>query len=330
MSYNEETGELILNTIPTFIHETLGPYINDEVSHALDQYSPSGRSKTDFIYRGSPKLNYFFGEAHAKTAREPDAAIFSIKFSKWPLVVVESGFSESYFRIMQDMSLWLDNAPVKAVITFIVHEVRKASLVLDENYNIIKTPDKTFKYTDQLRSDTYLLKPLEHQGYIVVGELSVICQVWRRKYGDDGVHIVGGRKDFETCYSRKNPQPASSIPLKLGDFGLSPVDNTIDLDIRDLWERIRVSAENLREVRLEDASPKKAKLFEEAETALEAPEDEMSPSQNTPSSVKGCSCKEVFNCESRRCGCKKNGTACTPDCHPSHRNCANLNICRLK
>lgn len=103
---------------------------------------------------GSPKLNYF-GEAHAKTAKEPDAAVFSMEYSEWPLLVVESGFSESYARIMQDITHWLDYAPVKLAIAFIVNKGPKASLSVDDNFNFTKTPNEQHKFAQKMRDDTY-------------------------------------------------------------------------------------------------------------------------------------------------------------------------------
>jgi hypothetical protein len=107
LSYNAFTSTLIIQCMPSPVHQSIGSIINDEFQSSRLNLPRDLKDETTLMWEQDCNG---FGSQWYGSGKRPDLAIkvlntdgeYDIKF------VLEAGLSESYDQLMEDARLWLE------------------------------------------------------------------------------------------------------------------------------------------------------------------------------------------------------------------------------
>ncbi|KAI9769399.1 MAG: hypothetical protein M1840_004101 [Geoglossum simile] len=222
-SYNSSTSTLIVQCMPSPLHESIASIFSDGFAVAKSTLPASVRTK---IFTVANEEFRGFGGQYEGSNKTPDLGIkfrnaageLDIKF------VLEVGFAEAYEDLVQDARMWLDGKPEVCVVVL-------ANFEESPNYRcpVRDLDDEDFEQLEfpkglDVRAQNFNLEgeygPVTYKGLVWVGRISTAyMEVWKR---DPVTKLATQSEDRINLYSFADlPQ----LGFQLSDFlDIAPED----------------------------------------------------------------------------------------------------------
>ncbi|KAI9770442.1 MAG: hypothetical protein M1840_003328 [Geoglossum simile] len=183
-SYNSFTSTLIIQFMPSLVHESITSTFSDGFAIVKSTLPASIRTR---IHTVTNQEYCGFGGQYRGSNKTPDLAIEfeNAKGDPEPKFVLEIGFSETYEDLVQDAKMWLEGRRDTCVLVLAnIQETPKYRCPVrhfdDEDFKQLGFPEFT-----ELRASDFNLEdeygPATYKGLVWVGKISAASiEIWKR------------------------------------------------------------------------------------------------------------------------------------------------------
>ncbi|XXG96791.1 YAP1-binding protein 1 [Hypoxylon texense] len=199
LSYNSSTSELFVQCMPTPLHQSISNVINEEFIAAKGSLSRDLRSRTRLSW--GVEQNNFRGRWYDSN-KQPDMAIEVCDANGTPKMkwVLETRFSETYERLVDDARLWLEGTSEVAMVVLVKYNetprYRCPVDLSDDSGNKLEELGVPSDRGDIVYEDVCLEEPFgpaTYRGLTWVGQITeVFLEIWAR--GEDGKAVQHGTR----------------------------------------------------------------------------------------------------------------------------------------
>jgi len=129
--YNFNSQSIIIDTLPSDIHESIQEYLTDKFKYSLRRFVTRFVPNAKVITSGSVDRELIPADGSRLKGKTPDQAFLvkipGIIVRKFPNLVVEVGYSESLPNLIDDARRWLTETQGTPVLCVLIFDFKKPS-----------------------------------------------------------------------------------------------------------------------------------------------------------------------------------------------------------